>query len=207
MIALQAQVLLAVLAILALGADARRVRDAVPWLLGIVVGLLLCGPWPGRGGQALLGVEPQQLGLLLGLLALARVAGRLRPWQSLLAAGFCAGPLLQGLLLLAWPLPLAAVFLAGILTAAFACSVWHVAYRHAGIQEEACLALLAGGLLLAVVPGLPEGWQTALGLQQQDTSGMAASFREPWVFWITALCLVLGGLRCRWKYARYKRWD
>lgn len=207
MIALQAQVLLCVLAILALGADARRMRDALPWLGGIVVGLLLCAPLPGGGGQALLGVEPQQLGLLLGLLALARVAGRLRPWQSLLAAGFCAGPLLQGLLLQAWPLPLGALYLLFILLAAFACSIGHGAYRNAGIQEEACLALFAGGLLLAVLPGLPEGWRTALGLQQQEMSGWSASFREPWVFWITALCLVLGGLRSRWKHARYKRWD
>lgn len=205
MIALQAMVLLALLAIVALGADARRGREALPWLGGILCGLLLCAPLPGRGGQPLLGVEPQQLGLLLALLAMARLWGRLRPWQALLAAGFCAGPLLQGLLLLAWPFTFAGVYLAFILLAAFVCSVWHRGYRNAGIQEEACLILLGGGLLLAMLTGLPEGWQTALALQQQDAADAHASFREPWVFWITALCLFLGGLHSRWKYGRYKR--
>jgi hypothetical protein len=200
----QALMLLVALLILAFGAVARRPSAAWPWSAGLLAGLLLLAPWPfSVPAQPLVYVDASQAGLLLALLALARLRARwFGPRLTLLAGGLLGGLWLQVLAGLGYPPLLQWSFLAVLMPAAIACSLWHPPYRAPQPLEDALLITLAGGLALALLPGLGAGWRSAQGLQQQDLAAVPAVAAEPWSFVVVALCLVLGAVRGLWRYRR-----
>lgn len=197
------QVLMLVLAllILAFGTAARRPAAAWPWAGGLLAGLLLFAPWPGAAtAQPVLLVEATQAGLLLALLAAGRLRGRLTPTLTLIAGGGLGGLWLQCLATLAYPPFLQWLLTAALMLAAPLCSLWHPPYRAQRTVDDALLLSIGAGLVLAVLPGLLDGWRTALGLHQGLQGEAAAD--APWIFVIAAACLALGALRVQWQYRR-----
>ena len=92
--------------------------------------------------------------------------------------------------------PVAALILAGIVPALSAyLSGRREAFAPESLREEAMLALVVTGLVVAMIPEVSAGWRSALALNREEESALAASqFLSGWVLVLSAASVVLGGL-------------
>jgi len=122
------------------------------------------------------------------------------PVQWLLfCAGLLAGIWLQTLLALRYPFPLAAVLVFGSAACALTGSVRRPGFRSPELLKEAFLLLGCSALVLALLPELLQGWNSALALQGVD-AGAESGASGIEVLWITVVFVVLGMGRAAWKY-------
>ena len=203
MILMQAYALLCALAVLSCSATLSRWQQGGYWLAGLLVGLLLFSPALLGLPFASLQVPPEQLALLLLLLAGTRIARGVSPQLLLFCAGLLVHLWMQGLLLLGYPLVLALLLVFGACIFTMMACLHKPGFRTESLLHEAFLLLMAGGLALALLPELLRGWDHALGLQSVGGEGLAAATdvglgKESGVLWIAALCVALGILRALW---------
>jgi hypothetical protein len=134
-----------------------------------------------------------------GCIVAATAALRLiRPdirWPALLCAGALAG--FWSALLQIQGLPLgAAILVAGVIPAVSA-FLTHRRPEFAPevLREEAMAAMVALGLLVAILPEVSAGWQSAIALNRDsmDSSNQNQIIAN-WVLVLSAASLVLGGL-------------
>lgn len=143
--------------------------------------------------SALIGVTAA----LVGAAALVRPG---RVWLAVITAGLLAGA--WGTLLEAMGLPAAS---APILPATSAtCAMW-MASRRAGfvdlrVREEAMLGLVIGGLFVAMLPGVLDGWRAAVALNLEAPAGEAApaALIPVWTLMLGATALSAGALYSVW---------
>jgi hypothetical protein len=178
----------------------RRATELRWWLLGWVAGLLVLCPWPGATPRPpLLQIPPAQGALLvsfgMGLLLLRAP----RQIPLLLSAGvLCAAwsstllPLLSTGPALTLPLVLA------LATAAL--QLRSVQFCPPALRQDACLLLLALGLVAGLVPDILSGWTSATALQAGDGADeqIRQSLRVPLL--LSTVAVVLGLLYTRWRY-------
>ena len=114
-------------------------------------------------------------------------------WIGPLCGGALAG--LLGALLQIQGLP----FPIGVLPAVAIPSVSSYLAKHRpgfapeALREEAMLTMAALGLVVAVVPGISSGWQSALALNRNEGSGSNQIIAN-WVLVLSAASAALGGL-------------
>jgi hypothetical protein len=196
---LQAFALLCALATLASVAGAVRPAQLTYVLAGIAVSTALMIPaLVGLPLAPLVTVEPTQVALLLALFALARLRNKVDVRIALFVGGALAVVWLQALRGTGWPLFAAFPFVMGVVAiAAFAGLQRN--FFPALLQEEVALLMLAGGLIVALVPGVLEGWDSAEALQGSMAAEAEAGTK---VVWIAAGFVVLGALFAWWKSNR-----
>jgi hypothetical protein len=137
-----------------------------------------------------------------GLAALAAGIRLLRPaWD--LAAAACGGAL-AGVLAVQWQaqgLPaIASVIMAAAVPVTSAYLTWRSrAFAPARLVEEAVLLVLALGLLVATVPAISAGWQTARALNIESTAG-AKQMIPAWVLFLSGAAAASGGIVSLWRH-------
>ncbi|MGV3590960.1 MAG: hypothetical protein ACO1PZ_04670, partial [Gammaproteobacteria bacterium] len=139
--------------------------------------------------------------LLLVLFALARLRGGIGLRTGLVIGGMLAVVWLQALRAVGWPLFAALPFVC----AATACAALLGAKKGfvtAQLQDDASIVVLAGGLLVALVPDVMAGWNSAQVLQGA-ADGASASSAAP-VLWVAAGFVVLGAV---FAFVRSRRWS
>lgn len=199
---LQAFALLCALTTLAsAGAVTRRAQ--LGWIVAGVFGgaVLLLPALLGLPFAPLLAFEPAQVALLLVLFALARLRGGISPRSGLVIGGVMAVVWLQALRAVGWPLFAALTFVAAT-TASAALLGLKKSFAPAQLQDDASIVVLAGGLLVALVPDIVAGWNSAQVLQGA-ADGAGASSAAP-VLWVAAGFVVLGAV---FAYVRSRRWS
>lgn len=199
---LQAFALLCALTTLASAGTVTQ-RAQLGWIgVGALGGIVLLLPaLPGLPFAPLLAFEPAQVALLLVLFALARLRGGIGPRTGLVTGGVMAVVWLQALRAVGWPLFAALPFVATA-TASAALLGLKKSFAPAQLQDDASIVVLAGGLLVALVPDIVAGWNSAQVLQGA-ADGAAASSAAP-VFWVAAGFVVLGAV---FAYVRSRRWS
>lgn len=200
---LQAFVMLCALATLAsVGAAVRPVHLA--WIAaGLVAGVLLLMP----GLFALpfappLAFEPAQVALLLVLYALARLRGGIGLRRGLVIGGALAIVWLQALRATGWPLFAAMPFVFAVTALAAVLGLSKKNFVTAQLQDDVSIVVLAGGLLVALVPDIVAGWNSAQVMQGATGDANAASVAS--VVWVAAGFVVLGAV---FAYVRSRRWS
>jgi hypothetical protein len=178
----------------------RRVADLRWWLLGWVTGLLLLCPWPGATPRPPLLQIPSTQGALLVSLGMGLLLMRApRQVPVLLGAGVCGAAWSSAL----WPLlstgPALLLPLILMLCAA-ALHLRSAQFCPPTLRQEACVLLLALGLVAGLVPDILSGWSSATALQAGDGTDeqLRQSLRVPLLLSMAAG--VLGLLYARWRY-------
>ena len=197
----QAFALLCALATLSCVAGAVRAAHALYVAGGMLFGVVLLQPDALRLPFApLVTVEPTQVALLLVLFALARLRGHVPPRLALSIGGLLAVIWFQALRATGWPSAFALPFVLGIVALAFGLGRRRTFYP-ATLQDDVALFVLAGGLLVALVPEIVGGWNSAQVLQGAADAAAAGSAD---VVWVAAGFVVLGAVFAWWKSKR--RW-
>lgn len=199
---LQAFALLCALATLA-SAGAVTQRAQLGWIAAGAIGgmVLLLPALLGLPFAPLLAFEPAQVALLLVLFALARLRGGIGTRTGLVIGGVLAVVWLQALRAVDWPLIAALPFVC----AATACAALlgeKKGFVTAQLQDDASIVVLAGGLLVAIVPGIVAGWSSAQVLQ--GGAGEAGASSAAPVLWVAAGFVVLGAV---FAFFRRRRWS
>jgi hypothetical protein len=199
---LQAFTLLCALATISCVAGATRRSQFAFIGGGVVAGTVLMLPSAlGLPFAPLLAVEPSQVALLLVLFALARLHGDVGVRRGLFLGGMLAVVWLQALVGTGWPWFAAGPFIAAVVAVAAGYGLKQTFFPPQ-LQDEVALLVLAGGLLLALVPGMLGGWDSAQALQG-EVAARAASVNN--VVWVAAGFVVLGAVFAWWKTSR--RWN
>lgn len=185
----QAIALLCALATLASVSGAAR-HSQLGWVCGgIIAGAALMLPGLlALPFAPLVTVEPAQIALLLSLFALARLRGSVGTRLVLFIGGMLAVIWLQSLRGVGWPLFAALPFMLCVVTIAAMLGLKQK-FFPAVLQDEVAVMLLAGGLLVALVPGILNGWDSAEALQGGPAADSAAGTH---VVWVVAGFVVLG---------------
>lgn len=203
---LQAFALLCALATLSCVGSAVRATQlafVVGGMLASIVLMLpatLALPW-----APLLVVEPTQISLLLALFALARLRGSVRKGVALFVGGALAIVWLQALRGVGWPFAVALPFVLCVVAIAGFAGLKRE-FFPAALQDEVVLLTLVAGLLVALIPGVLAGWNSAEALQGSSAAA-AASGKN--VVWVAAAFVVLGAAFTWMKSAWWKmnrRW-
>lgn len=201
---LQALALLCALSALVCTASATQTRHALWWLAGLVSGVLLLAPGlVALPFAPLLSIDSAQLALLLALLAFACLRARVAPGLLLLSGGVLTAAWLLALRNLGYPAP--AALLLGLATALASlwCGLRRPRFCTPQLQDDAWVLVLAGGLVLALVPEALQGWNSALGLKAVD-AGATAARQDRSALWVAAACGCAGVLHAFFKQ-RYKQ--
>ncbi|MGV3591181.1 MAG: hypothetical protein ACO1PZ_05785 [Gammaproteobacteria bacterium] len=199
---LQAFALLCSLTTLASAATVAQ-HAQLGWIAAGAIGgiVLLLPALLGLPFAPLLAFEPAQVALLLVLFALARLRGGIGPRTELVIGGVMAVVWLQALRAVGWPLIAALPFVVAA-TASAAFLGLKKNFAPAQLQDDASIVVLAGGLLVALVPDIVAGWNSAQALQGA-ADGAGASSAAP-VLWVAAGFVVLGAV---FAYVRNRRWS
>lgn len=200
----QAFILLCALTTLASAGAAARIAH-LGWIAaGFVAGLVLLLPaLLGLPFAPLLAVEPTQVALLLVLYALARLRGGIGLRTGFVIGGVLAVVWAQALRATGWPLFAALPFVAIVTALAAWLGVKKEEFVTAQLQDDVSIVVLAGGLLVALVPDIVAGWNSAQVMQGgAGAVDAAAATRE---IWIAAGFVVLGAVFAWWKSNR--RWS
>lgn len=194
---IQSYVLLCALAVLTCMATLTRWQQLGWGLAGLVTALVLFNPL----GLALpftpLLAEPSQIALLLVVLAFMRVVYSVPVPLLLFGAGVLACLWLQGLLALAYPLPLALLLVAGSCVATLAGCLYRTGFRSIALLHEAFLLLGAGGLAVTLLPDLLKGWNSAMELHETAGEGVQTGTGTE-ALWLALVFVVLGVARALW---------
>lgn len=119
---------------------------------------------------------------------------------SAFLGGAAAG--LWSLVLTAQGLPtvLATVFAALLALSALLCAVHRPGFALPRFREEALVIVFILALAVALVPGVLEGWQQALGLAAIDLTASAEEAYGASALLIAGLFIILGCLYASWKH-------
>jgi len=204
---LQAFALLCALATVSTVAGAARPAQLLWVCAGLLASValmlppLLALPW-----APLLAVEPVQVALLLALFALARLRGKTGVRITLFIGGALAVVWLQALRGIGWPLFVALPCVL-VCVAVAAIRGLKRSFFPAALQEDVSLLMLVGGLVVALVPGILDGWDSAEALQG-GTAAAVVTGRS--VVWVAAGFVVLGAaytwVRNMW-WKSNRRWS
>lgn len=158
-------------------------------------GLALGGVFAARTG----GPRPEVAGLAVAMLALAQATRRRYVW---------IGPVLAGALTGSWCVHLvdagAAPWLAlPLAMAGPLVSAWRVhadpRFVETRIRDEALLLLSAVGLVVATLPTIVEGWQSAATLAAAPADQATRQAIPIWTTVTVIMALSLGGLHAAWR--------
>jgi hypothetical protein len=120
-----------------------------------------------------------------GVLAAAASGVVAGVWASLLEVdGLAVAPAVA----IAAALPAAAAYLAA----------WRPRFAPLELREEALLAMLVFGLVLATVPTVLDGWRSAVALNMQVTNARQ-QLVPVWALGATSASIALGGLYSLWR--------
>ena len=168
--------------------------------LGLAVGFVGMGWWLVLQAKGVAGISfTTQVALVLLAATCSLLVRRLRflvaLWAGALGA-LWAGFLEQQGLGLAISLSLAI----GTLVTAMLCKARIAAFAPPRLRFEALLVVCSVGLVVAIGPGLVEGWHTASALNAgssawSDLAGGAAVTGGSWALVLGALSVVAGGLQ------------
>ena len=140
-------------------------------------------------------VDPAALGLVVAGAACLALFGRLPGWAAVVAAGLLAG--VWGAYLESRGLPPVAAWIlaASAPGTAMALARQGREFRPTHLGEEGHVLVAALGVLVAGVPRLTSGWESAAALNfESDIGAEAAASGAGWVWWVLVGALGSGGL-------------
>lgn len=200
---LQAFVMLCALTTLASAGAALRLVHLAWIAAGAIAGAVLLMPGLlALPFAPLLAFEPAQVALLLVLYALARLRSGIGLRTGLVIGGVLAIVWLQALRAVGWPLFAAVPFVFVVTALAALLGLRKKNFVTAQLQDDISIVVLAGGLLVALVPEIVAGWNSAQALQGAAGEANAASAAP--VVWVAAGFVVLGAV---FAYVRSRRWS
>lgn len=152
-------------------ACARRLAQAWFWLLGFVATQLLIGPWFGR--PLLAANDPQEIAVIITVFAFTILHEHAWRRLAMCMAGLMAAFWLNSLAGLGLPVTMGVLMVAAL--SGF--SLWAVLKRPGftsdDLLDEAFTLVMVLALLVALVPAVLQGWQSAASLQSLDSGGGA----------------------------------
>lgn len=200
---LQAFALLCALTTLASVGAALRPAQLAWSAAGAIAGIVLLVPGLlALPFAPLLAFEPPQVALLLVLYALARLRGGIGPRTGFVIGGILAIVWLQALRAVGWPLFAAMPFVFVVTALAALLGLRKKHFVTAQLQDEVSIVVLTAGLLVALVPEIVAGWNSAQALQ--GAAGDAKALPAAPVVWVAAGFVVLGAV---FAYVRSRRWS
>ena len=176
----------AVCLLCALGAAVFAVSFPQSWYTraAVVIGFIASVLWTRRAGI----LPPAAIATLTALAAGLILAERSLPLFSALCSGTLGGMLAAELQLQMVPEAVAWILSAAILLATLILVSVSENFAPAGMREEALLGIAVLGVLIAAIPGVTAGWQSALALNISER----ASASVPIPMW----AVVSAGISC-----------
>jgi len=163
--------------------------------LALLVGFVSALAWFGPARFP----DPTWLGVAVAAAAILSLA---RPRWSLVTiacGGAMAGIWVAVLQAQGLPSVLAVALGAVVPTVCAVLAALRPGFSSTAMQEESLLLVVGFALLLAVVPAIAMGWQSAIALKAVPL-GTDVSSANAWILTLVLACVVTGGLYSVWKH-------
>jgi len=171
------------------------------WLAGLVLGIIfinpaiLALPW-----LPFVTIDPAQFSMLTFLVALWYMGNTRRMRIPLFMSGILTVLWISTLTIQGLPLFVASVFVIALTLLAIWATLHRTIYCNELIEEEAMGIIMVIAMLVAFVPEIVAGWDSAVNLQGGEIGSADTAGAMPVVLIISALFIILGAFYAQWKY-------